>query len=246
MKLAKYMLSLQWMILCLAMVGCSRNTDDVWDNTKTCGRHMNRGFRTLGGKSGDSRAVRCRDEFYYAEAPSASTYFEESSPVGMDYVPLTDESRGNDMGAMEVTTQQPRETPGDPGSSVPGIEAFQDPSTNSQLAGVFKNLHFDYNQSLVKGDNNLETMRKVTAYMMQHPNTYLFVEGHCDERGPEAYNLALGTRRAHAVRDTLVNNGVNPDHVFTISYGKERPLIHDHHEEAWAQNRRAEFKIYQR
>jgi peptidoglycan-associated lipoprotein len=56
----------------------------------------------------------------------------------------------------------------------------------------------------------------------------------------------LGARRANAIRDMLVNNGVHPDHVFTISYGKERPLILDHHEEAWAQNRRGEFKIYVR
>lgn len=70
------------------------------------------------------------------------------------------------------------------------------------------------------------------------------MEGHCDERGPEAYNLALGSRRAHAVRNMLLQQGVHPDQVFTISYGKERPLVMEHHDEGWAQNRRAEFKIY--
>ena len=48
------------------------------------------------------------------------------------------------------------------------------------------------------------------------------------------------------IRNQLITDGINPDHIFTISYGKERPLIMEHHEEAWAQNRRAEFKVYQR
>lgn len=82
--------------------------------------------------------------------------------------------------------------------------------------------------------------------MRSHPNTYVFVEGHCDERGPEAYNLSLGAKRGNAVRNLLINEGVDPDHIFTISYGKERPLVFEHHEEAWAQNRRAEFKVYNR
>ena len=140
---------------------------------------------------------------------------------------------------------QPKETPGDPGSSIPGIEAFRDPSTNPQLSGVFRNVYFEYNSHLVKGEN-ADVVRRVADYMRGHPNTYVFVEGHCDERGPEAFNLSLGARRSNGVRSMLVADGVNPDHIFTISFGKERPLVMDHHEEAWSQNRRAEFKVYER
>ncbi len=240
MKLARLMLCIQWMMLCVALGGCCRNNDNIWDDTKTCGRHMNRGIRTLGGKNGDSRAVCNPDEFYCVDEVSSQP------PVAEDFVPLTDDARGSDIGMKELSTPQPRETPGDPGSSIPGIEAFHDPSTDAQLAAIFKNVHFEYNQHLIKGEDNLVILRKVADYMRSNPNTYVFVEGHCDERGPEAYNLALGARRANAIRDMLVNNGVHPDHVFTISYGKERPLVLDHHEEAWAQNRRGEFKIYVR
>ena len=234
MKLAKLMLCALWMIVC---IGCCRNNDNIWDDTKTCGRHMNRGFKTLGGKCGDSRAVACPDDFYCRD----DTY---SQPVAEDFVPLRDDSRRNDVGMTEISTPQPKETPGDPGSSIPGIAAFHDPSTNPQTAGIFKNITFDYNQHLVKGDDNIAVLRQVADYMRRSPNVYVFVEGHCDERGPEAFNLSLGSRRANAIRDMLVANGVHSDHVFTVSYGKERPLILDHHEEAWSQNRRGEFKIY--
>jgi len=67
------------------------------------------------------------------------------------------------------------------------------------------------------------------------------VEGHCDERGTQEYNMALGERRALAVRDYLINLGVPGQNLLTISYGEERPVDPGHNEAAWAKNRRAEF-----
>ncbi len=67
----------------------------------------------------------------------------------------------------------------------------------------------------------------------------MLIEGHCDERGTREYNLALGERRAAAVKDYLVALGVTPGRVATITYGKERPVALGHNEAAWAQNRRA-------
>jgi peptidoglycan-associated lipoprotein len=234
MNLSRTQFYLSLFALSLVLVGCCRSSYDVWEDTKTCGRHMGRGLRSLSGRSGDSRAVRCPEEFYRMDEP------------GEDFIPLQDDSPDRTLGVSEMSAPQPRETPGDFGSTIPGIEAFQDPTTNSMLAHIFRNVHFEYNQNLVKGQQNLEILHNIAFYMRQNPNTYLFVEGHCDERGPEAYNQALGTRRANAVRNFLVNEGINPNHIFTVSYGKERPLVFDHHEEAWSQNRRAEFKIYQR
>lgn len=231
---------IQLLAICTFLAGCQRSSYDVWEDTKTCGRHINRGVGSLGGKQGDSRAVCNRNDFYTPDEVSFS------APVAQDFVPLADYSSPGPMAMMETVAPQPRETPGDPGSTLPGIEAFQDPSTNPQLASVFRNVHFDYNKYLIQGNENSETVHNVANYMKAHPQTYIFVEGHCDERGAEAFNQALGSRRANAVRNVLIGEGVNPDHIFTISYGKERPLVHDHHEEAWAQNRRAEFKIYQR
>jgi peptidoglycan-associated lipoprotein len=242
MKKAKLLVIMYLLLICLSVTGCRRSTDDVWEDTKSASRHVNRGFRTLGGKHGDSRQIRSRDEFYAADD---GTIYQNDGP-GNDFIPLADMPNQGEMGMSEAVSQQPRENPGDPGSSIPGIDAFHDPSTIPGLAGVFRNINFEYNSNLVKGQQNLETIRSVADYMKQHPNTYAFVEGHCDERGPEAFNYSLGSRRSNAVRNMLLSEGVNPDNIFTISYGKDRPLIHESHEEAWGQNRRAEFKVYQR
>jgi peptidoglycan-associated lipoprotein len=67
----------------------------------------------------------------------------------------------------------------------------------------------------------------------------VIVEGHCDERGTTEYNLALGQRRAKAVRDALVQQGVDANHLDTVSYGEERPVAMGHDEAAWSQNRRS-------
>ena len=99
---------------------------------------------------------------------------------------------------------------------------------------------------MVKGQQNLQTVHGVLDFLNSHPNVYVFIEGHTDERGPQAYNMALGSRRANAVRNLLVEDGISPDRLFTISYGKERPVILEQHEEGWAKNRRDEFKIYER
>jgi peptidoglycan-associated lipoprotein len=69
------------------------------------------------------------------------------------------------------------------------------------------------------------------------------LEGHCDERGTVEYNLSLGEKRAKAVKDYLVGLGISADRLSIISYGKERPADPGHNEEAWAKNRRVEFRI---
>ena len=77
------------------------------------------------------------------------------------------------------------------------------------------------------------------AWLNQYPNVRITIEGHCDERGTREYNLALGDRRANAVKNYLAGKGVSPSRMTTISYGKERPIAMGSDEEAWAQNRRA-------
>lgn len=237
MKIPKTRWLIQALIFAFTVVGCSRSSYEVWEDTKTCGRHVGRGFRSLGGKHGESRAVACPDDFY------CGSY---SDSVGEDFIPLMDDERDGQPGFADRRTPPPRETPGDPGSTVPGIDSFTDPATDPALSRVFRNVHFEYNSNLIKGQENFEVIRSISDYLHKHTNVYIFVEGHADERGPEAYNLALGSRRANTVRDALIQNGIHPDRIFTISYGKERPLVMEHHEEAWSKNRRAEFKVYRR
>ena len=243
MNLMKYLTYLSLFLIVLSTSSCRRTGDDVWEDTKTAGRHVGRGFKTLGGKHGDSRMVYSPDEFYTMDG---NNYVSPDNPMGGEFIPLQDQKSGEEFAMAESVSPQPRESPGDPGSSIPGIQAFKDPSTIPGLANIFHNIKFDYNSNLIKGQENMDILRNIGDYMQRHSTTYIFVEGHTDERGPEAYNLALGSRRANAVRNALIADGVSPDNIFTISYGKERPAVRESHEEAWLQNRRAEFKIYQR
>ncbi len=205
---------------------------------------MGRSVGALAGDSGYSRQA-YRDDFECIDDESSAPEgnFEDcdySQQVDTDFVPLRDQANAPQM------SRQPRETPGEPGSSIPGIEAFRDPSTNPELAPIFQSIYFEYDSSLIKGQRNLQTLRNITDYMRRHPNVYAFIEGHTDERGPQSYNFALGSRRSNTVRNTLLSDGVNPDNIFTVSYGKDRPAVMESHEEGWSRNRRAEFKVYVR
>jgi peptidoglycan-associated lipoprotein len=87
-----------------------------------------------------------------------------------------------------------------------------------------------------------ETLSQKADYMLHNPGQSATIEGHCDERGTAAYNLALGERRADAAKAFLVNLGVDAAQINTISYGEEQPVDMGHNEEAWAKNRRAHFE----
>lgn len=242
MKTARIVKLLYLGLMAFCLVGCCRSADDVWDDTRTAGRHMGRGFRSLGGKHGDSRQVCSREDFYRSQEDYCIEDFQ-----AMEFEPLPDQNYIQEIAMVDkksTSTKQAKQEPGLPKSYIPGIESFQEPESDPQLAMVFKNVNFPYNSSLIKGKENLDTTRAIVNYMKNHPNTYLFIEGHCDERGAEAYNLALGARRSNAVRNTLIKEGASPEKIFTVSYGKERPLDLGHTEEAWAKNRRAHFKIY--
>ena len=82
------------------------------------------------------------------------------------------------------------------------------------------------------------TLRAQAAWLRKFPNVTVTIEGHCDERGTREYNLALGDRRANAVKDYLVSQGIAPSRVATISYGKERPMATCSAEACWSKNRR--------
>lgn len=223
-----------------AFTGCARSTGEVWEDAKSSGRHVGKGFRTLGGKQGDSRQVLSRDEFTFEDSiAKGGTRFNEN-----EFIPLQDEN-GKELVFLS-DARAPSENPGEPGSSIPGIDSFKDPAQDPKLKAVFKNISFEYNMNLVKGDENLRILQEIADYMHSHPHLYIFVEGHCCEKGPVAYNLALGARRANAVRDLLVQYGASPDNVFTVSYGKERPLALGQDDASIAKNRRAQFKVYER
>ncbi len=101
-------------------------------------------------------------------------------------------------------------------------------------------VYFDFDRSSVRAAERVR-VEEVAAYLKGKPREMVQVEGHCDERGTEEYNRALGERRALAVREYLINLGVEPERVHTISYGEDRPAEIGSNESAWAKNRRGEF-----
>jgi len=103
-------------------------------------------------------------------------------------------------------------------------------------------VHFDFDKSNIRPDA-AEVLKRKAAWLNENPNVGVIIEGHCDERGTDAYNLALGQRRAEAAKKFLGALGVAATRMETISYGEERPLDPGHSETAWAKNRRAQFVI---
>ena len=98
-------------------------------------------------------------------------------------------------------------------------------------------VHFAYNEYSVQSADQA-TLQKQAAWLARYPQVRVTVEGHADERGTREYNLALGARRANAVKEYLTGQGVSAARVETVSYGKERPICTDSNESCWAQNRR--------
>jgi|SRR5581483_10451946 len=101
---------------------------------------------------------------------------------------------------------------------------------------------FDYDQNVLREDGRAALQRDA-SWLARWPSTRILVEGHCDERGTAEYNLALGERRAAAVRDYLVSLGVTPERIEVRSLGKEAPFCRESGESCWSQNRRGHFVI---
>ena len=113
------------------------------------------------------------------------------------------------------------------------------PGTQEDLVvNVGDRVFFDYDKAVIMAAAE-KTLKRQAAWLKQYGGTTVTVEGHCDERGTREYNLALGERRANAVKNYLVALGVDASRIVTISYGKERPEALGHNEAAWSQNRRS-------
>ena len=119
-----------------------------------------------------------------------------------------------------------------------------DPATDEQDRGPLASytVHFDYDRHAVKSSETSK-VEAVASYLKGNPGVGVLVEGHCDQRGTEQYNLSLGERRALALREYLANLGIEGDRVVTISYGEDRPADPGNDEAAWSKNRRGEFVV---
>ena len=156
--------------------------------------------------------------------PAADEPFSEDGlapPESMD-------SNGNAYGNLSVNNEQNQS------------EEYKREHGRSSV--VFSPVYFDFDQAGLNA-----TMRPVVTanadYMKNDSDIVIVIEGNCDERGTNEYNLALGERRAINVKEYMVNLGVNPMRIRTVSYGEERPLFGEQNEMDWSQNRRADFIV---
>jgi peptidoglycan-associated lipoprotein len=109
---------------------------------------------------------------------------------------------------------------------------------------AMENIYFDFDQFTLSAEAR-KTLADNAEYLKANSGTQVVIEGHCDERGSDEYNLALGESRALAAKNYLVSLGISAKQLSVISYGEEKPAAMGSNEEAWAKNRRAEFKAVQ-
>ena len=117
-------------------------------------------------------------------------------------------------------------------------DAYQ--SAKSNFMG--EHVYFDYDRYSIRPDAAAVIQNK-QRFMEQYPGITAEIQGHCDERGTEVYNMALGDRRARATYNYITSLGISGSRLTTVSYGKERPIDTGHNESAWARNRRAQFVV---
>jgi peptidoglycan-associated lipoprotein len=123
-----------------------------------------------------------------------------------------------------------------------GSSNTTDDFTGGHVGGPLSDIHFGYNDSSIQ-DQDGSVLRSNASWLQAHPQARVQVEGYCDERGSEEYNIALGAKRAQAGKDYLATLGISDSRMSTISYGKELPLCTDHDESCWSQNRRDHFSV---
>lgn len=136
--------------------------------------------------------------------------------------------------------QSPAETSGD--TSMMTEQQLEEAMKAGQMAVSEAKVYFDFDKFEIKSDYRT-VLKENAAVLKKFPSIRVLVEGHCDARGTAEYNLALGERRARAVKEYLMVLGVPASQLEVVSYGEERPAVDGMTEAAWAKNRRAEFKV---
>lgn len=145
-----------------------------------------------------------------------------------------------------VTKEEPTETPTPTEATPeqPAAEVSEDTSGITVSRDMFLRdyVHFAFDKYNLDGEAQ-SVLRRKARFLEDNPEIYITIEGHCDDRGTNEYNLALGDRRAESTRSFLLDMGLEAYRLSTVSYGEERPLCDERDEECWSTNRRAAFII---
>lgn len=181
----------------------------------------------------------CAATFLLAACETAST--DSNEVVGSSSG--SSSGSGAAASASSNTSSDAAGTTSAGGTSSSGASSIGSIRTPDELlAKVGSTVYFDYDQSSLTSEAQA-TLDRQAAFLKASPSFRLVIEGHCDERGTREYNLALGDRRASAVRDYLVAKGINASRLSTISYGKERPSVGGSNDTSYALNRRSVSRI---
>jgi peptidoglycan-associated lipoprotein len=130
-----------------------------------------------------------------------------------------------------------------PSTGLSSLEALQrGESTATPASSPLQDIYFEFDSYDLRADTR-ETLKTNAAWLRDNPAVVVDIEGHCDERGTNDYNMALGAKRAQAAMDYLATLGVAAGRLSTTSYGEEVPVCAEHTEECWAKNRRDRFVI---
>jgi peptidoglycan-associated lipoprotein len=156
---------------------------------------------------------------------------QQVKPVAQQLSDATMDKRGALKPEERITEQQ-----------LAKIETTEEPARFSEESGLFADIQFDFDKYDIKPEAR-QVLNAVSSWLLKNPSANLSVEGHCDERGTNEYNLALGDRRAKSVRDFLIALGVASKRIEIVSYGEEKPQCMEQTEECWAKNRRAHFVV---
>lgn len=163
------------------------------------------------------------------KTPTNVTKLPNSGPIGQPSDPGT----GKAIGGDNVPSESPTGTP------LGSRNAHEGWTENASMFSA-DTVHFDYDSSAVKGSEKSK-VKAVADYLKGSSADAVKIQGHCDERGTAEYNRALGERRALALREELIRDGIDGTRVDTISYGADQPVDTGHSESAWKQNRRGVF-----
>jgi peptidoglycan-associated lipoprotein len=142
----------------------------------------------------------------------------------------------------EATRKLPTSAPSKP-SQDSSLEALQKGTLGSSaMGGPLRDVSFDFDRYDVRPDMR-DILKDHAGWLKANPQVRVEIEGHCDDRGTSEYNLALGAKRAESVKRYLIDLGISPDRLSTISYGEELPMCKEPNEACWAKNRRAHFVV---
>jgi peptidoglycan-associated lipoprotein len=166
----------------------------------------------------ESMSTSEEDAFTSSGMDAANTEAEATTSAAPDEAEIA----ARELAAQELAAQQAQEAAMKEQAALREVRTF----------------YFDFDQATIKTDSR-PALAAHSAFLAANPSVKVVIEGHTDERGTKGYNMALGERRANAVQQFMVVNGVSKAQIEVLSYGEERPANSAHNESAWAQNRRA-------